>query len=69
MLSIVFEHNRVVSSKQKNSRAREAVECSNVFLSAGNNPGVLKNSIEHAEALFIAFRQFPQVTSIGLRIS
>ena len=51
MLSTVFEHNRVVSSRQKNFRAREAVEYSNVFLSAGNNPEVLKNSTEHAERL------------------
>ena len=36
------------------------------FLTAGNNPGVLKNSTEHAETLFIAFRQFPQVNSIQL---
>ena len=64
MLSTVFEHDRVVSSMQKNFRARDAVECSNVFLSAGNNPGVLKNSTEHAETSFIAFRQFPQVNSI-----
>ena len=42
------------------------VECSDVFLNAGNNPGVLKNSTEHAETLFIAFRQFPQVNSIQL---
>ena len=69
MLSTVFEHDRVVSSTQKNFRARNAVECSNVFLRAGNNPGVLKNSTEHAEPLFIAFRQFPQMTSISLRIS
>ena len=69
MLSTVFEHDRVISSMQKNFRARDAVECSNVFLSAGNNPGVLKNSTEHAESLFIAFRQFPQMTSISLRIS
>ena len=68
MLSTVFEHDRVVSSTQKNFRARDAVECSNVFLSAGNNPGVLKNSTEHAEPLFIAFRQFPQMTSISFRI-
>ena len=47
-------------------RARDAVDCFNVFLSAGNNPGVLKNSTEHAEALFIALRQFPQVNSIQL---
>ena len=53
-----FEQDRVVSSTQKNFRARDAVERSNVFPSAGNNPGVLKNSIEHAEPLFITFRQF-----------
>ena len=35
------------------------VECCNVLLSAGNNPGVPKNSTEHAEPLFITFRQFP----------
>ena len=69
MFSTVFEHDRVVSSTQKNFRARDAVEYSNVILSAGNNPGVLKNSTEHAEPLFIAFKQFPQMTSIGLRIS
>ena len=69
MLSTVFEHDRVVSGTQKNFRTRDAVECSNVFLSAGNNPGVLKNSTEHAETLFIAFRQFPQMTSISLTIS
>ena len=67
MLSTVYEHNRAFSSTQKNFRARESVECSNVFLSAENNPGVLKNSTEHAETLFIAFRQFPQVNSIQLR--
>ena len=32
--------------------------CSNVFLSAGNNPGVFENGTEHAEPLFITFRQF-----------
>ena len=36
-----FEHDRTVSSTQKNFKARYAVECSNVFLSVGNNPGVL----------------------------
>ena len=66
MLGTVFGHDRVVSSTQKNFGARDTVECSNVFLSAGNNPGVLKNSTEHAETLFIAFRQFPQVNSIQL---
>ena len=69
MLSTVFERDRVVSSTQKNFRARDAVECSNVFLSAGNNPGVLKNSTEHAETLFIALKQFSQMTSISLTIS
>ena len=54
-----FEHDRVASSTQKNFRARDAVECSDVFLSAGNNPGVLINSTEHAEPLFVTFRQFP----------
>ena len=29
------------------------------FLSARNYPGVLKNSTEHTEPLFITFRQFP----------
>ena len=54
-----FEHDRAVSSTQKKFRARDGVECSDVFLSAGNNPGVLKNSTEHAEPMFITFRQFP----------
>ena len=66
MISTVFEHDRVVSSTQKNFRARDAVECPDVFLSAGNNPGVLKNATEHAETFFIAFRQFPQVNPIWL---
>ena len=57
LLSIVFEHDRVVSSTQKNIRALDGVECLNVFLSAGNNPEVLENSTEHAEPLFITFRQ------------
>ena len=69
MLSTVFEHDKVVSSTQKTFRARDAVECSNVFLCTGNNPGVLKNGSEHTERLFIVFRQFPQMTSISLRIS
>ena len=58
MLSTVLEHDMVVSSTQKNFRARDAVECSKVFLSAGNNLGELKNSTEHAEPLFIRLRQF-----------
>ena len=66
MLSTVFEHGRVVSSTQKNFGARNTVECSNAFLTAGNNPGVLENSTEYSETLFIAFRQFAQVNSIQL---
>ena len=46
MLSTVFEHDRVVSSTQKNFRARDGVECSNVFLSAGNSPGVDDNVLD-----------------------
>ena len=64
MRSTVFEHDKVVSSMQKNFGARDAVSCSNLFLSAGNNLGVLKNSTEHVETLFIAFRQFPQMTQL-----
>ena len=63
MLSTVFEHDRVVSSTQKTFRARDAVERSNVFLSAGSNPGVLKNSTEHAETLFIALTDELQMPS------
>ena len=33
--------DRTVTNRQKKFRARDAVECFNVFLSAGNNPGVL----------------------------
>ena len=29
------------------------------YVSAGNSPGVLRNSTEQAEPLFITFRQFP----------
>ena len=64
MLSVVFEYDRVVSSMQKNFRAQDAVECSDVFLSAGNNPEVLKNSTEHTEPLFIMFRQFPWMSLV-----
>ena len=35
-----------------------AAECSNVFLSAGNSPGLLKNSTKNTEPLFITLRQF-----------
>ena len=59
MLSTVIEHDRVVSSTQNNFKAQDAVGCSNVFLSVGYNLGVLKNSTEHAEPLFIMLRQFP----------
>ena len=44
MLSNVFDDDRVLSSMQENFRERDAVECSNAFLSAGSNPGVLQNS-------------------------
>ena len=42
MLSTVFEH------KQKNVRARDVVECFNIFLIAGNNPGVLYKTLLYA---------------------
>ena len=41
MPCIVFEHDRVVPSTKKNFRARDVVEYFKIFLSAGNNPGVL----------------------------
>ena len=41
MLGTVFQQAWVVSSTQKDFRVRDAVECSEDFLSAGNNPGVL----------------------------
>ena len=65
MISTAFEHDRVVSSMQKNFEAQDAVEYSNILLSAGNNPEVLLNSIEHAETLFITYRQFPQMKLIN----
>ena len=49
-----FEHSRVASSTYKNVRALDCVSCSKIFLRAGNNSVVLKNSTEHAETLFIA---------------
>ena len=52
VLSTAFEHDRVGSSTPKNVRARDVVLCSNVFISPGNSPGVLKTSIEHAQPLF-----------------
>ena len=39
----------------KKIRTREAVECANVFLSAENNPEVLRNSPKHANSLFIIY--------------
>ena len=39
---------------EKNIRALDCVSCSKIFLRAGNNPVMLKNSTEHAETLFIA---------------
>ena len=59
MLSTVSEHDRVVSSTKKSVRDGDVVERSNVFLSAGNNPGVLRNNTECVKSLFITFRQFP----------
>ena len=38
------EHDRIVSSTQKNFGTRDAVRCSDDFLSVGNNPGVLKST-------------------------
>ena len=54
--SPLFYSKHHVHSKHhiKNFRARDAIECSDVFLHAGNNPFMLKNSTEHAEPLFIA---------------
>ena len=54
MFSTVSEHSRVVSSTWKNVRALDCFSCYKIFLRAGNNPVVLKNSTEHAEPLFIA---------------
>ena len=54
----VFEHFRIVSSDQKNVRALDCFSCCKIFLRAGNNPVVLKNSTEHAEQLFIALTKF-----------
>ena len=68
MLSNVLEHVRVVSSTLKMFRARDAVECSNVFLSAGNNSGVIKNSTEQADPLFITFRQWPLLKFLKFRL-
>ena len=39
---------------RKNVRALDCVSRSNIFLCAGNNPVVLKNSTDHVEPLFIA---------------
>ena len=58
MFSTVFEHSRGASSTWKNIRALDCVSCSKIFPSAENNPGVLKNSTEHAEPLLIALVDF-----------
>ena len=47
-----------VPALRKTIRARDCVSCSQIFLRAGNNPVVLKNSTEHAEPLFIALMYF-----------
>ena len=65
VLSTVLEHGRVVSSTQKTFRARDEVECSNVFLITANNPGVLKNSTEHSKPLFLTLRQFPYMSLLA----
>ena len=42
MLNTFFlDCDRIVSTMQKDSRARELVECANIFLSAGNDLGAL----------------------------
>ena len=38
----------------------------NAFLSAGNNPGVLKNSTEHAETLLTALTELNCVIVLNL---
>ena len=38
----------------ENLGAIDYISCYKIFLRAGNNPVVLKNSTEHAESLFIA---------------
>ena len=50
----VLEHLKIVSNTWKNVRVLDCVSCYQIFLRAGNNPAVLKNSTEHAEPLFIA---------------
>ena len=54
MLSIVFDHSKIVYSTEKSVTELDCVSCSKIFLRAGNDPVVLKNSTEHAEPLFIA---------------
>ena len=43
---MVQRAQQVVFSTKKKLRARDAVKSSNMFLSAGNNPGVPKNRTE-----------------------
>ena len=38
--------------------------CSNIFLRAGNNPVVLKNSTEHTEPLFISLLEIASLQEI-----
>ena len=51
----------------ENIRAVHCVSCSKIFLRAGNNPVVLKNSSEHAEPLFIGLLQSQTATCHGLK--
>ena len=43
----------------------ESTACSEIFLRAGNNPVVFKNSSEHAETLFIALMDFDEYLAKG----
>ena len=54
-----FKYDRVIFSTQK-ILEHETKSNAHVFPSVGNNPAVLKNGTE--KQLFIAFRQFPQIT-------
>ena len=50
------------SMPPKKFKIRDASSALTFFLSAGNHPGVFKNSTEHTELLFITFKQFPQTS-------
>ena len=43
--SVLFELDGAVFDTKKNFRPRDALECSNVFLSAENSPRVLKAAL------------------------